>query len=46
MLKGSHFFINCHCAMVLWLHEMMLFYMVVNWPVIECALVRVRVSVW
>ena len=41
---GSHFFIDRHCAMVLRLHKMMLFYMVTNRPIISCALIRVGVS--
>ena len=45
VLKRCHFFINTHCAMVLRFHKMMLFYMVMNWPVIRCSLIRVGVSV-
>ena len=41
VLIGSPFFINCHCAMVLRLHKMVLFYILMSWLDIKYALVWV-----
>ena len=41
MLIRSPFFINCHCAMVLRLHKMVLFYILMSWLDIKYALVWV-----